>query len=201
MRHLDLSLGILATSGYTMALAKCHFTQPSLDTLSHHISRLGLSTTEEKTEAIRILALPRTLKELETGLSFIAYYRSFIPNFASIAEPLYTLRLISFQNAPQKNPKQNTFAAKTILPLTNVTVEKVDLKDLWQKAAIAWEALKTALINATTLAYPDFQKPFILHVDGSKQRGFSAALYQEQDSVKRPILFLSKTLSTAEKNY
>ena len=63
----------------------------------------------------------------------------------------------------------------------------------------AWVELKEALCNAPTLAYPDFTKPFILYVDGSKRKGYGAALHQKDaDGVEWPILFLSKDLTPAE---
>lgn len=72
-------LGALAKSGCTLSLEKGFFAEPELKPLGHYISRLGLSTQAEKTEATRRrLEMPRTLKDLETGLGLMGYYRSFI---------------------------------------------------------------------------------------------------------------------------
>src|SRR5204863_4380500 len=61
--------------------------------------------------------------------------------------------------------------------------------------------LKRLLIDATELAFPDYSKPFLLYVDGS-HKGFGAGLHQLQaDGKCRPILFISKALTPAEKNY
>ena len=51
------------------------------------------------------------------------------------------------------------------------------LQRMWEEAKAAWEVLKERLIEATTLAFPDFDEPFELHVDRSKGRGFGAGLY------------------------
>src|SRR5204862_6470338 len=61
LKHLKICLGLLTAPGCTMSLAKCHFAQPGLEALGHHVSRLGLATTEQKTEAIRALQVPATL--------------------------------------------------------------------------------------------------------------------------------------------
>jgi len=43
---------------------------------------------------------------------------------------------------------------------------------------------------------------FILYVDGSKEKGFGAVLHQKnKNGVERPVLFISKTLASHEKNY
>jgi hypothetical protein len=51
-----------------------------------------------------------------------------------------------------------------------------------------FEELKDKLCTAPTLAFPDFEPPFILYVDGSKERGFGAAIHQlGTDDIERPI--------------
>jgi hypothetical protein len=66
----------------------------------------------------------------------------------------------------------------------------------------AWEELKKQLCNATTRDFPDFFKPFILYVDGSKEGGFGVPIHQiGSDGVERPILFLPRSLTGAETRY
>ena len=51
------------------------------------------------------------------------------------------------------------------------------------------------------LAYPDFTKPFKLHIDAC-DRGLGAILYQDQpDGKEKPISFASRSLNKAESNY
>lgn len=51
------------------------------------------------------------------------------------------------------------------------------------------------------MAYPNFEKPFILHVDAS-QDGLGAILYQEQENGKKSVIgYGSRTLTPAERNY
>jgi hypothetical protein len=40
-----------------------------------------------------------------------------------------------------------------------------------------FENLKWKLVNIPILVFPDFNKLFIFYVDGSKERGYRAALY------------------------
>ena len=51
------------------------------------------------------------------------------------------------------------------------------------------------------MAYPDFTKPFKLHIDAC-DRGLGAILYQDQpDGKEKPISFASRSLNKAESNY
>ena len=60
--------------------------------------------------------------------------------------------------------------------------------------------MKSRCITTPVLAYADFQKPFILHVDASFD-GLGAALYQEQDGNERPVAFASRGLSQSKRRY
>ena len=48
------------------------------------------------------------------------------------------------------------------------------------------------------MAYPDYEKPFIVHTDACKD-GLGAVLYQRQDGKTRVIAYASSTLTAAEK--
>ena len=64
----------------------------------------------------------------------------------------------------------------------------------------AFQRLKEILFSPPILAYPDYGKPFELHVDASSH-GLGAVLYQEQDGKKRVISYASRSLSRPEANY
>lgn len=198
LRHLADVMGALNGMGITLSPGKCHFAYPSIDSLGHHVSRLGLSTTEEKTAAVRKLAFPNTLKQLETGLGFFGYYRKFVPFYAAIADPLVKIKTLLLTDAPRTGNARAAYTQKSLL--TRETIAN------WDEATAAWEELKVKLTTAPTLAFPDFTKDFILYCDGSKERGYGVALHQVQDveegeERERPVLYLSKTLNQHERNY
>ena len=219
IRHLNIALGLLEKSGVTLSLPKCHFAQPSITALGHHINRLGLSTLEDKVEAIRKWNFPETLQQLETALGFFGYYRKFVKGYAAIVEPLIQLKTIGFANAPTKGNKRKKFV-KSALPNPSQNIADTEptkntdhnenkknksrnvLNELWNQCKLAFEKIKEKLYTAPILAFPDFLRPFILYTDGSKERDYEAALHQQdKNGAERPILFLSKSLSAAEKNY
>lgn len=51
-----------------------------------------------------------------------------------------------------------------------------------------------------TKSYPDFERPFILHIDAS-QDGLGAVLYQEPGKQLKVVSFGSRTLTLSEQNY
>ncbi|GFT20807.1 retrovirus-related Pol polyprotein from transposon 297 [Trichonephila clavipes] len=70
-------------------------------------------------------------------------------------------------------------------------------KFIWSiEAQKAFDAVKVAITKTQVLKSPDFEKPFELFTDASSI-GVGAVLNQKQ----RPVVFASRTLSAAERNY
>ena len=53
LEHLDQVFELLEQSGISLNLAKCHFAYPDVRLLGHHVSRLGISTQEDKSRSFR----------------------------------------------------------------------------------------------------------------------------------------------------
>ena len=66
----------------------------------------------------------------------------------------------------------------------------------------AFAERKQALINSVFLAHPEISQSFLLSTDASLD-GLGAVLSQvrEGDSVARPIVFASKSLTRSQKKY
>jgi hypothetical protein len=59
LKHVDLVLKAIATSGLTLSPPKCHLGYRSIVVLGHKVSRLGLSTHNKKLKAIWELEAPK----------------------------------------------------------------------------------------------------------------------------------------------
>jgi hypothetical protein len=71
----------------------------------------------------------------------------------------------------------------------------------WQKKhQLAFYAMKTALIDAVILNYPNSVDTFILDTDASDNT-IGAELSQIQQGKEKPISFASKVFSSAQRNY
>ncbi|QRV77005.1 Transposon Tf2-1 polyprotein [Ceratobasidium sp. AG-Ba] len=89
--HIGLVLAAIIKSGFTLSPKKCNFGFVSLLLLGHKVSRLGMSSHQEKVDAIVNMAKPRNRKDLMTLNGLIIYYAWMIPCMAEIMAPLFDL--------------------------------------------------------------------------------------------------------------
>ena len=202
LKQLHEVLQILEQAGITLSLAKCHFAYPSIQALGHEVSRLGLSTAQDKVDAIYKMLFPDSLKQLEYVIGFFGYYRKFVEGFAWVAAPLVILKTKGFKRL-EPTPEEKGSKHKRERFAISTEVTSYATPEELKAATLAFEALKDKLCNAPVLAYPDFKRGgFIIYVDGSKERGFGVSVHQPDENGKeRPILFLSRLLTDAETRY
>jgi len=72
---------------------KCHIGYQSLILLGQRVSRLGISTHQEKIDAVDAMKPPTKVKELQMFLGFVNYFAIYIPFYTWITRPLYQLLL------------------------------------------------------------------------------------------------------------
>ena len=92
--HLELLEDLfraLQTAGLTLKPSKIHFGPKEVQYLGHVLSADGIRTGEDRTKAIIDLKIPTTIKELRYVLGTANCVRKFIPNLATIIEPLVAL--------------------------------------------------------------------------------------------------------------
>ena len=160
----------LKEAGVQIGLEKCNFARSSVKYLGHVISNEGTRPDPGNLEAVKSFPRPTTPKRVRSFLGLCNYYRRFVANFATIAAPL-----------------------------TELTRKANKFKWLDDHQG-AFEALKTAMMEAPVLRSPDFTKQFILHCDAST-KAYGSVLSQEIEGQDHPIAFHSKKFSGAELNY
>ncbi|KAI2644445.1 Retrovirus-related Pol polyprotein from transposon 17.6 [Labeo rohita] len=159
-------------AGLTTNPRKCHLAQYEAKYLGFQEGRGLIYPQEKKVEAVHTAPKPETKTQVRAFLGLAGYYRCFIPNFSSLAAPL-----------------------------TDLTRKGQPEKIRW--TATAEEALakiKTALTSSPVLRVPDFSCPFLLQMDAS-DTGLGAVLSQVQEGEEHPIIYISRKLSPAERNY
>ena len=84
LRHLQ-------AHGVRMKLSKCSFLKSSVEYLGHRVDAEGLRATPEKMRAIDQAPQPKNIQQLRSFLGLLNYYREFLPNLATIIQPLNDL--------------------------------------------------------------------------------------------------------------
>jgi len=117
--------------------SKCSLFKERISFLGHMVSAAGIDPQEEKIQSIQDWPVPKCVRDVRAFFGLASYYRKFVQNFASIAEPLSALtkKSVRFSWSPE--------------------------------AQQAFERLKGALAETVTLADPQPNQTFILDTDTS----------------------------------
>ena len=157
--------------------SRCDVFKSEINYLAHHVSKKGVLPSKKNLQSIAQCLPPDTYTKVKSFVGLVGHYMCFIKGFAKIAAPLYDLT--SGNNKDKKSEHVN----------------------LSPKAHEAFDRLKAACLQAPILAFPDFNKPFLLETDASR-RGLGAVLSQKQaDGRYHPIAYASHVMNETEQRY
>ena len=142
----------------------------SITFLGHELNFYGIKPSDRHLECIKNYPVPKTLKEIRAFVGLCGFFRRHIANFSKLARPL-----------------------------TECT--KKEIGYTWgTRQQDAFDTLKTHLVTAPLLRYPDLDLPFTVISDAS---GFSvgAVLCQDHGSGLQPVAYTSKLLNQCEMKY
>ena len=166
---LELVLQKFRQSNLKLTPKKCQFLRPEVTFVGLTISKAGMRITDDRSKAATNLRPPSSVKELERVMGFLAYNRKFVPNFAALAKPLYSL----IDRKPSKTKA----------------------KFHWSKECDCnFEEIKRRIGQGITLSIPDVEdknSSFEVKIDASLD-GLGAQLSQEQEGTKRTVAYFSK---------
>ena len=91
LKRLDLVLGRLQLAGLKLKVSKVEIAKPQMRVLGFLVDQNGLHPDLLKTRAIAVWPLPTTQKQLLSAMQTFNFLRKFVPNYASLAKPLYAL--------------------------------------------------------------------------------------------------------------
>ena len=158
-------------AGIKLKAKKTFLFQESVEYLGHTLSREGIGMIPSYTERIVEWPTPKSVKELNTLLGFLSYYRSFIPNFADLTAQM---------NEQKKR--------KTLDWTEEMSRNLHILKQEFQKSPIRG-----------TPRF-DLEETFQLTTDFSSA-AISAILSQVQDGKERLLAAVGRKTTVAERNY
>ena len=171
LQHLEEVFKRLLKANLKLKPRKCSFFKEHLEFLGFTISKDGLRPVAAKVEAIKKMQVPANKRDIQVFLGMIGYYRRFISNFAALGDPLFNLL-------------------------------RADVEFFWSDACqTAFNALKDTLLCAPVLAYPDFDRPFVVHTDASLTAIGGVLSQLDTDGHEHPVGYCSRTLNSHKCNY
>ena len=172
--HLRAVLERFQEHGVIINPTKCVFGVSQLQFLRHHVDSQGIRPLEEKVRALCQFPQPTTRRRLREFLGLINFYRRFLPNCASILQPLHDL-------------------------LSSTTDDARQLQ--WSNDAVtAFTSIKDALTNITLLFHPKPDAPTCIMTDASSV-AVGAVLQQCIGEDWHPISYFSRKLKPSETHY
>ena len=88
---IKLILKRLDEENLAIKLEKCEFAKQNITWLGYNITQSGISPNDKKTDSIKSLEPPKTLKQLRSLMGSIHQLIKFIPNLASLLDPIRPL--------------------------------------------------------------------------------------------------------------
>ena len=153
VKHLAAVFERFRKHGLKLKPSKCEFFKEEINYLGHHVSADGMKPGTDNLDGIAVMAPPMTATGIRRFLGATGFYRRFIKGYARITQPLNDL--ISDESSKLKSETVKLTVA----------------------ALRAFHQLKMRCITAPVLAFADFEKPFHLETDASKD-GLGAVLSQ-----------------------
>ena len=188
LNRIEMVLKCLQDFNLKIKPKKSFFFQSKVLFLGHILSKEGISPNPDKIQKVKDWPVPTNAKEVHSFLGLASYYRQFVPQFAKWANPLHDL----IRPIVTKKSRH-----RIRLPPLQSNLPMFQWTDLHQES---FEKLKLALTSAPVLAYPDYNKPFLLETDAFL-KGLGAVLSQEDDDGHmRVISYASHMLKPYEKS-
>ena len=201
LNHLATIFQLFRDKRVSLAPTKSYLGYPSVILLGQRVDSLGMSTSAEKIAAITSLRFPYTLRDLEIFLGLTGWLRSSVSHYAQRASSLQKRKTLLTRTIPtskEKGPARKKVAV-------NARYEPNELE------IAAFKDLQKAFTSSTFLTHYNKLRRLYVDLDASKQWGFAAMIYHVLDdppdgttfprTAVQPIMFLSKCLNGAEKNY
>ncbi|XP_030580469.1 uncharacterized protein K02A2.6-like [Archocentrus centrarchus] len=171
LKNLDEVLVRLKEAGLRLKRSKCVFMQNDVEYLGHKVDAQGLHPVEKKVKAIMDTPTPTSVTELKAYLGLLNYYNKFLPNLATLLAPLHELL-------------------------------RKDMRWTWQKKQEeAFQKSKALLNSADVLVHYSADQELILSCDASPYGVGAVLSHKMNDGSERPLGFMSRTLSPAEKRF
>lgn len=170
-KRLRMVLERLRQHNVKLRKPKCEFNLDAVDYLGYHIGKHGICPSESNIATVIRFPEPKSCSDVRRFCGLCSYFRKFIPSYVKAASPLQMLL-------------------------------RKDSKFVWGEAQQkSFDLLKKIITAKPVLACFVTAGDVELHTDAS-DNGIGAVLLQQQTNrLYKPVCYVSRTLSPAEKAY
>ena len=221
LMHLRQVFTLFLRVGIALKPSKSFMGYPNVQLLGQRVDSFGLSTPQERLAAISKLKFPQTLTALETYLGMTGYLRNYIAWYAQIARPLQDRKTELLKPSPKGGRERKSFAATTRLsdPSEAEVASFNTLQDLLSRPSylIHFNPHWTLYIDIDAskdlgfgvVVYHDWAEASTSEATkaseasssgASNVTGYTTTAGNKRTKI-RPIMFLSRLLTSAEGNY
>src|SRR5467141_4042313 len=164
-------LDILRRHRLYLKAEKCTFGQPTVEYLGLILSEGRVEMDPVKVASVRDWPTPRNVTEVQSFVGFVNFYRRLIQDFSHVAKPLHQL------------------------------TKKGEAWKWTGDERKAFEELKRLITSTPILVQPNQSVQFWLEMDTSGYATGAVLSQLCEDDKWHPVGFMSKSLSSAERNY
>lgn len=175
-RRLQNTLKTLKDNNVLLNHDKCVYKVNKIEFLGHELSAQGVIPLKKYINNIQTFRAPNTIEELQSFLGLVNFVNKWIPNYATLIEPLRKLLRLKLAK--------------------NATIKKVWLKEQDE----AFTELKESLSSIKTLGYYDPQDRTQVLADASPV-ALGSVLVQINSQGPRIIAYGNKSLNQVERRY
>ena len=172
LQDLDGIFSALRKANLRLKPSKCNFGSPKVPYLGHMISKGGIEMEEAKLISVKEFPTPKNVKQVRSFIGLCNFYRRFVKGFAQIARTLHAL----------------TEIGKTFI-----------WSDQCETACNRLKHLMTS--KPVVLAYPRFDKPFILYTDASDYAIGYVLGQKDEKGRHQAIAYAGRSLTKDEKKW
>lgn len=170
-KRLCKALQRIKEKGLTLNQAKCEFSMNKITFMGHVMSKNGIGPTSDRIKSLLDAKEPTSGSEVKSFLGLVNFSARYIPNLATVSEPLRRLTKKNVNFVWGHEQKKS------------------------------FDTLKRCLSNVETLGHYRLDAEKTQLVTDASNVGLGAVLLQVHKGEMRVICYASRTLSVAERNY